>query len=146
MSYYVFDLFHRSMKQRKRKSPSAQACFTESERESSPRKRNVSCPWDMVPPEVGTRVLSLLTVQDLFRLRRVDHRFKELVDSHLATTRVVSFSTESETIPWARATGLVTDKNVVPIFAHFPRVEEIRGFAFSNICFRRVTRWVVKNF
>ncbi|OQR79594.1 F-box only protein 38-like, partial [Tropilaelaps mercedesae] len=127
------------MKQRKRKCSWVET-HNESEAPIVQRKRNGICPWDTVPPEVASRILCLLTVQDLFRLREVDRRFKALVDSHLAVTKVVSFCTKSDTVPWAQATGRVTDNNVAPIFAHFSRVEEIRGLSFSNISFRRVTR------
>lgn len=130
------------MKQRKRKSPSAAAggCGDVYGGSGSPRKRNATCPWDSVPPEVAGRVLHLLTVQDLFRLRRVDQWFKQIVDNHLATAKMVSFSTEADTIPWAEAAGRVTDNNITAIFSHFPRVEEIRGLTFNNVNFRRVTR------
>lgn len=80
---------------------------------------------ETLPVELYYRIFQYLPIQDLFRIQRVNQRFKEAVENHLVMVKRINFSCG---LPFAFLPDCLNDTVLKRILSKTPEVTHILGF------------------
>ncbi|CAL8073838.1 unnamed protein product [Calicophoron daubneyi] len=81
--------------------------------------------FGQLPTEVLFRITHYLSIQDVFRLQRVNHRFKAIVERYLLLVKRINFSNG---LPFAFLSESINDLALKRILTRTPEVTHILGF------------------
>lgn len=80
---------------------------------------------DQLPTELLLRIVHYLSVQELFRIQRVNKRFKSAIDQYLLLVKRLNFSNG---LPFAFLSNSLDDAALKRLLSHTPEVTHILGF------------------
>ncbi|TNN19615.1 F-box only protein [Schistosoma japonicum] len=81
--------------------------------------------FGQLPTEVVFRIIHYLSIQDVFRLQRVNHRFKSIIEQYLLLVKRINFSNG---LPFAFLPDSITDMALKRMLSRTPEVTHILGF------------------
>ncbi|CAH8431909.1 unnamed protein product [Schistosoma margrebowiei] len=81
--------------------------------------------FGQLPTEVVFRIIQYLSVQDVFRLQRVNHRLKSIIEQYLLLVKRINFSNG---LPFAFLPDSITDIALKRMLSRTPEVTHILGF------------------
>ncbi|CAH8429368.1 unnamed protein product [Schistosoma turkestanicum] len=81
--------------------------------------------FGQLPTEVVFRIIHYLSIQDVFRLQRVNHRFKSIIEQYLLLVKRINFSNG---LPFAFLPDSITDVALKRMLCRTPEVTHILGF------------------
>ncbi|VEL26830.1 unnamed protein product, partial [Protopolystoma xenopodis] len=87
--------------------------------------------FDQMPTEVLLRIVHYLSIQDLFRIQRVNKRFKSIIERYLLLVKRINFSNG---LPFAFLPDALDDAAMKRILSRTPEVTHILGFYPRHIC------------